>query len=90
MAKRTNPPSKLKAVKKPVFDPQKTYNWNREDKIEISGAELETINNALNAYLADPATQKVLALIEGAKSLTAIIKREVENNGVIKEAVQTS
>lgn len=84
------PASKKAALKKaadPVFDPQKSYQWQREDTFEISGAELHALNQLSAILMEDPAVQRILAIVDGRNILTSIIRRNVEA-GAIQEAVQ--
>jgi hypothetical protein len=79
--------SKLKAVPKPVYDPRKQYEWQAEDVFPISGLQLDIINKVINQHLQDPAVQKALALVEGAKVVQAILAEGVAD-GIIKEIVK--
>lgn len=80
--------TKLKVVrKKPVYEPEKSYQWNPDDVFPITGAQLDLINKVVVHHLQDPIIQKALGIVEAAKIVNSIIADGVAE-GTIKEAVK--
>lgn len=73
-------------MEKVQYSSEKSYRWNPEDQMTITGMELNIIQNALstlfNSNMPDP--QKHVLLHEAFRASTEVIKRSVEG-GIIKE-----
>ena len=66
------------------YDPTKNYVWNRDDIFSVTGAEIESWNNAIGVYVNTPEYQRFMQLQKAALLMQDFIKQSVEQ-GLIKE-----
>lgn len=73
-----------KKEEKPVFDPTKSYIWQHDLPIEITGKEFEMILRALQANLQENQFQAHIMQYDALMVVQSILKRNVED-GTITE-----
>lgn len=67
-----------------VYDPNKKYKWNPEDKFEMSGAQFAEILNGFRTILSSPEAQIILRVQQANNAVEDIIAKAVEDD-VVKE-----
>ena len=69
---------------KQTFDPNKKYQWNKEDKFELDGLQFSVMLIAHRAIFGSEESIKILLLKESADNLEKILANSV-NSGIVKE-----
>lgn len=74
----------LKAVKTPVYDPRKNYEWAEDDIFSVTGKEIDFWYKAMSAIVASDDYQRFLFIQRGAAAMQNFLKESVEQ-GLISE-----
>jgi hypothetical protein len=69
-----------------TYDPSKVYQWDPNEKFEMSGRELEYIFRATIDFLGRPESQHVLKAREVHKLLEQKIREGVEKGNIIEKS----
>lgn len=65
-------------VVKSKFDPQVKYEWNKDEKVVISGEQYGYIRSVLESHLTSEEGQRTLATMEAFKMVQQILVENVE------------
>lgn len=68
-----------------VYDPNKMYSWNPEDKFVLSGKDFGLILNSLRFILSSEKAQQIILAAKANEALEAILKEGVENGTVFEK-----
>jgi hypothetical protein len=68
----------------PVYDPNKRYTWDKDDKFELSGHQFGTLLNAFRGILNTPEAANILRISQANDIIEEMMTENVEK-GTVKE-----
>lgn len=68
----------------PVYDPNKRYTWNKDEKFEMTGHQFGTILNAFRSVLSSQEAARILA-IDHANDIIEQVMAESVAKGIVIE-----
>jgi len=73
------------AKKKPIYNPNIKYGWDKDTKFSLNGNEFGLILNTFRTVLASPEAQKIILMNTANNTMEEMLKRSVES-GIVKPA----
>lgn len=80
-----------KHVKKPEFDPEKSYEWSPIEVFEITGQQFASLYHALTQEMSIPGGAPLALKVEAYGVIMGLLKEYVEKGSIVeKPAVDTA
>lgn len=75
---------KPEQIETPVFDPNKSYTWEKNVNFELTGSEFGFILNSLRKSLSTPESQNILTQAQSLSIIENLLSLKIQQ-GLVKE-----